>query len=83
MPQQSLLPVFLEAAVEVYGRQEAAEGCHFHPSAVQAVASHPGEEVVCDHRVEAVDSRFRPSEARGVSFLRPFFVLLSNVVRIG
>ena len=39
------------------------------------------EEAVCGRREAAVDCRSRPSAARGVSFLRPLWVLLSNVVR--
>ena len=74
-----LLPACgVDAAVCVH--QEEATGCRSHLSAVQAAAFHQGEEVACVHQGEAADCRFHPSAARGVSFLRPFWVLLSNVM---
>lgn len=77
---QLLLPALSEEEA-VCGRREAAVDCRSHPSEARVGASRHAEEAVCGHREAAAGCRSRPSAARGVSFLRPLWVLLSNVVR--
>ena len=64
----------------VCDHQEEARGCRSPLSVAQAGAFRHVEEAVCVHQGQAADFRFHPSAARGVSFLRPFWVLLSNVM---